>query len=252
MWPSPQQLDEARLQGSGRGIRIAILDTGIDQSHHALASAIFAPPLAVQVGDGHDFSIASCEPKDLYGHGTAVAGIIHSLAPRAELLSVRVLDCRKRQHRHEAIKLGALQALSAGAHILNCSFGMPGVPFSLPLYKSWTDRAFEQDRHVVAAASNAAPEVAQWPAFFPQVLAVKPALLAPEQFHFTPASPVPFEACGVDVPVLAPGQGSAVMTGSSFAAAHLTGILARVLSEHPELSPSLAYEGLRQIAAYGG
>lgn len=246
MWPSIRDIREAITQGDGNGITVAILDTGIDESHPALATAEFSPSAASgMVADAAQ--VAWCPPEDLYGHGTAVAGIIHSLAPKARLHSIRVLGTRKLQHRHSVIRAGAMEAIETGAHILNCSFGVPGVPVTLPIYKEWTDHAFTKERHVVVASANGDPDEPHWPASFAQVLSVTAADLPAGSLRYRPGRLVCFEAPGVNVPVLAPNQGSAVMTGSSFAAAHLSGMLACVLSRFPWLPPGHTKDALRAM-----
>jgi subtilisin family serine protease len=248
MWPSIDEVNESLATGEGRGVTVAILDTGIDESHPALSETRFEPPQASRMTP-QGSRVTNCDSKDLFGHGTAIAGIVHALAPRARLLSIRVLDCEKRQQRHEVIRAGARRAIALGAHILNCSFGIPGVPVTLPVYKDWTDLAFTSGRHVVAASSNSDPDEPHWPASFAQVLSVTSAELPPEVLRHRPGRLVSFEASGVKVPVLTPGGGTSTLTGSSFAAAHLTGLLARLLSHHPDLSPAFAQEALRGVAA---
>ena len=80
--------------------------------------------------------------------------IIHALAPEAELMSIRVLDFELVQQRHQVFHQAALHAIQMGANILNCSFGSPGSSARLPVYKSWPDKAFLANCHVVAASSN--------------------------------------------------------------------------------------------------
>ena len=143
----------------------------------------------------------------------------------------------------------ARRAIALAAHILNCSFGIPGVPVTLPVYKAWTDQAFTSGRHVVAASSNSDPDEPHWPASFAQVLSVTSAELPPDVLRHRPGRLVSFEASGVKVPVLTRGGGTSTLTGSSFAAAHLSGLLARLLSRHPNLSPAFAQEALRGVAA---
>jgi subtilisin len=77
-------------QATGAGLRIAVIDSGIDATHPALdgcverddgvALHLSADGSVVERPGPHD---------DLFGHGTACAGIIHSLAPRARITSVR-------------------------------------------------------------------------------------------------------------------------------------------------------------------
>src|SRR5262245_40533356 len=81
---------EAFEGATGRGVRVAIVDSGIDNTHPDVAGAVrgWAEPIIDEAGavsyntEPHD---------DLFGHGTACAGIIHRIAPDAELYSVRVL-----------------------------------------------------------------------------------------------------------------------------------------------------------------
>lgn len=238
----------AIANGSGKGITVAILDTGIFTGHPDFTACHFLPPLeATQEGTG--LSIQTTTPSDPVGHGTAIAGIIHQLAPEASLLSIRVLNAQCRQSRHEAIKLAAFTAMQAGAQILNCSFGIPGSNFTLPIYKDWIDHAFLNHHHLVTASSNTHPEILEWPSHFATTHSVTCGELACDQWKHLPGYPIAFEAKGIDVRVPTPAGGHTTLTGSSFAAAHFSGLLARLHSQFPNLSPSLAREILRRLAS---
>lgn len=242
-WPAREACLEALRHGDGAGVRIAILDTGLDASHPDFSR--------LNLAGSWKAGVAHCEeksPADPVGHGTAIAGIIHRLAPRAEILAVTVLDPDQRQQRHEVIRSGVRHAMREGAAVLNCSFGVPGTAYTLPLYKDWTDRAFHDGHLVVAASSNDDPAAPEWPAFFPQVLAVAAGELAPGELEWCEGHPVPWKAAGSGIEVPVPGGGHARVTGSSFAAAHVSGLLARLLSAFPSLSPSMARESLEQFA----
>lgn len=249
-WPSLAEMKDALAEAQGAGVRIAILDTGVAEEHPDLRSATFMPAHAAQVS-GDRITVARCAPTDVFGHGTAVAGIIHELAPEAELQSIRVLDQTKRQHRHEVIKAGALFAIRNGAHILHCSFGRPASSFTFPIYKAWTDAAFLSDCHVVAASSNDSPDTPHWPSAFPQTIAVTSSEMETEPLLYRAGALVSFAAPGTDVPVLSADGGHTVLTGSSFAAARVTGWLARLLSRFPAMSPSFGHEALRRVAMDG-
>src|SRR5207237_6075988 len=77
---------------TGRGVRVAVIDSGIEADHPALALAVRGG--VVVDSDRRTKAQVRLEPdehpRDFFGHGTACAGIIHSLAPEAELYSVRV------------------------------------------------------------------------------------------------------------------------------------------------------------------
>lgn len=242
-WPTREQALAALHTGTGAGVQVAILDTGVDAAHPWLAGLHLTGSWKADVHASTEVA-----PEDPVGHGTAIAGIIHRLAPAAAVLAIRVLGADQRQQRHEVIRRGAHLAIAHGAAILNCSFGVPGTAYTLPLYKAWTDHAFHAGRLVVAASSNLDPDAPEWPAFFPQVLAVTAAECPPETVGWRDQQPVPLTAAGDGIRVPAPGGGESTVSGSSFAAAHVSGLLARLLSQFPGLSPSLAREALEHLA----
>src|SRR5687767_4276219 len=89
-------LDRAREgieQGTGAGVRIAIIDSGIETSHPQLGGMRLEDDIAV-TSDGLRLEVVPGEGKDLYGHGTAIASVIRRIAPEATLGSFRVLNER--------------------------------------------------------------------------------------------------------------------------------------------------------------
>ena len=84
-------LPEAHTAGSGAGVIVAVLDTGVDATHSALAGHMMS---------GYDFVDMDADPSEVgvpevdsvYGHGTHVAGIVALTAPGAKIMPVRVLD----------------------------------------------------------------------------------------------------------------------------------------------------------------
>src|SRR5262249_12989430 len=147
-------LDQARhhlKHGTGRGIKVAVLDSGIEIPTPALQGLELADDLAV-VSDGVQLRVVPGEGRDTFGHGTAMADIIHRLAPEAVVGSFRVLGEHLRS-RTVSIREGVRQALDRGYHILNCSFGC-GREDHVLQYKDWIDEAYIRDRHIVAACNN--------------------------------------------------------------------------------------------------
>lgn len=144
---------------TGAGVRVAVLDTGVDGSHPALRLA---------------HSIETCgEPVDVPGgHGTHCAGVIAStdptapgLAPGVELINVKVLRTNG-TGQHTAITAGVDRALDLSADILSISLGFNHLPAHVPGGHDWTcvdgtcplctavDNAVIEGALVVAAAGN--------------------------------------------------------------------------------------------------
>jgi len=242
-------LEEARQHlraGRGRGIKIAILDSGIEVGHPFLKGLRLAHDLVIS-DDGLKLQIEPGHGRDVFGHGTAIAGIIRALAPEAEIGSFQVLGSQLRS-RTLIIREGVRQALERGYHILNCSFGC-GREDHVLQYKDWIDEAYLRGRHIVAACNNLDFTKREWPGHFPTVITVNFADCAqPEAFFYKPGALVEFFARGIDIEVAWIGGAIKKVTGSSFAVPHLTALLARLLSGCPDL-PTLQAKGLLQHLA---
>ena len=88
--PEALRLGEAHAISTGSGMRIAVLDTGVDRTHPVLASRLLP---------GHDFVDDDDDPSEVgspsnagFGHGTHVAGLLALVAPDAQIMPLRVLD----------------------------------------------------------------------------------------------------------------------------------------------------------------
>ncbi len=242
-------LEAARVclrAGTGRGVKIAVLDSGIDVGHPMLAGMNLVEDIAI-VQEGQRLRTAAGEGRDVYGHGTAVASIIREVAPEAEIGSIRVLGERLAS-RTAIIREGAHQAIERGYDIVNCSFGC-GVPEHVLEYKEWVDLAYLRGAHVVAACNNFDHTMPEWPGYFTSVVTVK--MLAPSDgdvLRHVEGTLVEFAAPGTNLRVPWRGQEYREMSGSSFAAPRVTGILARLISGWGALNPLVAKAVLRQMA----
>ena len=245
-WITPGEAAAAIARGSGRGVKVAILDSGIELAHPAMAGVELADEVMI-VETPKQLATVPGEGRDLYGHGTAVAATVLALAPEATLGSFCVLGASLRS-RTAVILEGARQAIERGYHILNCSFGC-GYEDHWKHYKKWIDEAYLLGVHVVASCDNTDAARAEWPAFFTSVIAVNMARTDSDRdlFH-RPGTLVEFAARGVDVEVPWGGGGTKRMTGSSFAAPRVSGMLACLLSEAPGLTPLQAKLLLQRIA----
>ncbi len=171
---------------------------------------------------------------DVYGHGTACAGIIHALAPKARLTSVRVLGPGL-TGKAAAFHAGLTWAVEQGFDIINLSLGTGKKEWALAFHEV-CDRAYFGSSFIVTAANNVAR--VSYPSLFASVASVAcNTSTDPLRFHANPEPPTEFLARGINVEVPWLQGGTTVTTGNSFAAPHIAGLAALIKSKHPELRP---------------
>jgi subtilisin len=234
-WLSLDEAHAAFSEGNGRGVRIAVLDSGIEVDHPRLQGLRLADDWHIVSGEVK-LEVKSGDGTDVFGHGTAVADIIRQIAPEAEIGSFRVLGERLNS-RTAIIREGVRQAIDRGYHILNCSFGC-GVKEHVLQYKDWVDEAYLKGIHIVAACNNIDFTIPEWPGFFPTVITVNMAKGgAGDRFYYRPGNLVEFAACGANVSAAWRNRETRELTGSSFATPRVAAFLAKVLSVLGSLHP---------------
>ena len=216
------RLSEVHGAATGRDVRVAVVDSGVQLDH---------PDLVGQVV-GHA-SFAGDREERAETHGTAVAGIIAAradnrvgiagVAPEAKLLALRA--CREVSARETTcstlgIALALHGAIDRGAQVINLSLGGP----SDRLIERLVEAAMTRGIPVVAAADRRVP-AGGFPASVPGVLAV-----VDENGGVAPAGMV--AAPGTDVPSSLPGSRWGFVSGASYAAAHVSGLLALMIDAH--------------------
>lgn len=245
-WPTLAEVRDAALHGTGEGIRVAVIDSGIEADHPRLARMRLLDSVGFEEAAG---SVRAVEGAghDTYGHGTAVAGILHEVAPGAAIGSFRVIDARSASRSH-LICAGVREAIARGYQVLNCSFGCRGLAKYILPHKEWADEAWLRGAHVIAACSNTDSRETEWPSHFASVLAVDLAETRSDALFFRPDHLVGYAARGENVEVAWIGGGVQMQTGTSFAAPRVAGIVARILSVFPGIRPPLMHEILASIA----
>ena len=234
-------LDELHRIATGRGVRIAAVDTGVDASH---------PDLAGRIGIERNFVDGSAARAE--AHGTAVAGIIAAhadlrsgtvgIAPDAFLLALRACwEVDAATARCSSFTLAkALQfAIDQRAHVINLSLSGP----TDRLLGRLLDAAMAGGATVVAAVDRQAPD-GGFPASHPHVLAV-------DMDANAQATENVLLAPGVDIPVALPGGRWALASGASFAAAEVSGIVALLRQLAPALPPDEVRHALAANPARG-
>ena len=214
----------------GAGVRVAIIDTGINIKHKDLQG---------KVDGGYD-AISKSEQADAYqdqnGHGTHVAGTVGALrdgkgvvgvAPKARLYAVRVLDADGSGSLSDVID-GIIWCANNGIQVANMSLGS-----SQPSDTMRRALAYAKSRGVVvvAAAGNSGGAVG-YPGAYPEVIGVAASDSDGKLASFSSRGPeVDFIAPGVYVVSTAMDGGYANFSGTSMAAPHMAGIVALAVSQ---------------------
>jgi thermitase len=197
-------------------IIVAVLDTGINEDNPDLASRVVA----------HVNFSSSPTSDDLYGHGTHMAGTIAAIAPGCQLMNVKVADDTGKCQPSVVAK-GILWAVKHGAKVINMSLAMTASPD----LEEAVDYAWNQGAIVVAAAGNKGTSEPSYPAYYSGCIAVAGtnendslALLSSYGGWVDVAAP------GFNIYSELPHNEYGYKTGTSAAAAHVSGMAALVYS----------------------
>ncbi len=233
------RLDEAHRLARGQGVKIAVIDTAIDAAHPELAGAIAG--VFDAVGEGP----ARAEP-----HGTEIAGILvarsalKGVAPEAKLLSVRAFrgsGAKPAASTSLQLLKGINWAFASGAKVMNMSFTGPTDPLLERIIKN----AAAKGVIFIAAAGNNGPKAPPvYPAAYPEVIAVTATDERDEIYgKANHGTYICIAAPGVDIVAPALKKGYGLSSGTSMAAAHVSGVVALLL----ERDGKLDWNGARTI-----
>jgi subtilisin len=243
----------AQAASMGNGVRVAVLDTGVDPTHPLLAGRIvatadFLDPSntgAVDVTDGLD-NDSSGEADEAWGHGTHVAGIVAVAAPNVELMIGRVLDADGRGD-VLGVAAGIRWAVDNGARVINLSLGTTATSHAI---EEALEEAEDAGVLVVAAAGNRGTDnPTEYPARSRRTFAVAAADCDSRPTEFTSYGPfVDLVAPGVAIRSSYPGNRYRLWTGTSMAAPWASGTAALLLSIHPQWTPTQVQSRMAQSA----
>lgn len=228
----------------GAGVKVAVIDSGIDASHPLVGRTVSG---YVLIQDSPEGLLYNTEPhSDAYGHGTACAGIIRSVAPDCELYSVRVLGPGL-SGKGIVFAAGLRWAIENGMDICSMSLGTTKKDF-FGLLHEMADEAYFKDIMLVTAANNM--PIPSFPSVYSSVISVgSHAVNDPFLFYYNPQPPVEFGAHGVNVRVAWQDGATITATGNSYAAPHIAGVIARILGKHPGLNVFQMKGILRALSA---
>ncbi|HLL64721.1 MAG TPA: S8 family serine peptidase [Micromonosporaceae bacterium] len=262
-WPQRRYgLDRLAGIADGTGIKVAVIDSGVDPRHPQMAGNV-----VLQGFDGPEF--AGDGPAhgqlDCAGHGTAVASIIaarpiggvgfRGIAPRAQIIPIRVSEKQQldgpavgRVGGYPSLAEGVREAVRRGARVINLSLT---AQTDHPLVRAQIANAAANGVVLVAAAGNHYEQgnPPSYPAMYPHVIGVgsidSVGVRAPSS---QVGSYVDLVAPGVGVLAAVPQRGHRPHDGTSFAAPFVAGTVALMLQYQPELTPDQVEAGLRATA----
>ena len=232
--PLPLELERASVfsDANGAGTTVAIVDSGVEAHHEAVGGQVVAS-VRVELETGRT-RVVDDDEGDVVGHGTACAGIVHALAPAAEIVSVRVLGP---DNRADGLAFAAALEWVIGQGIGIANLSLSSKRESLfAAFHDLADQAYFANTLLIGAANNLPGP--SYPSLFASVVSVA-AHDVPDRWtwFYNPQPPVEFGAWGVDVPVAWRDGGRIVATGNSFAAPHITGLAALLRSRHTTATP---------------
>ncbi|MFE7586282.1 type VII secretion-associated serine protease mycosin [Streptomyces gardneri] len=268
-WPLQRVLlDELWQHTKGKGVRVAVIDTGVDDVNPQLREAVdakagkdFLRPDKKNPGFGDEKRGKTDGTVDEVGHGTKVAGIIAArpnkdtgfvgLAPEAKIIPIRQND-EKNSGKADTMAKAIDWAVAKGAHVINISQDTTQTleadsPMAVSIAK-----AIQKKIVVVASAGNDGMDGElknTYPAAFPGVLAVASSDRNNERAAFSqPGTFVGVAAPGVDMVSTVPGGGQCVDNGTSFSAPYVAGVAALLKAKYPDWSAAQIVTRIEQTA----
>lgn len=250
--------------GSGRGVVVAVIDTGIDMNNPLFASALHVNVGEVSDGidndmngyvddvSGWDMAEGDTDVQDLHGHGTQVASVVLELAPEVSLLPIKVTRGVEEEFNAGDAARAIIYAVEAGADIINLSFTSGNFSIAIRDAVAFAARSGVV---VVGAAGNSGLDV-EFPATLDQVIAVGSSGYGGVPSWFSPS--------GDALDLLAPGEAiqvtgvdfaKAFVSGTSFSAPVVSGAAAVLLSMNPHLKAdtikNMLYSGAKDVLDAG-
>jgi subtilisin family serine protease len=226
------QIDKTHQIATGKDVPVAVIDSQIDAKH---------PDLDGTIVKSFDALGGDAAP---HLHGTEIAGAIAAhgkligIASGAQVLAVHAFDDTPgiAKGNSFAIYKGLQWAADNSARIINMSFAGPADPTLRRLLAA----AYDKGIVLIAAAGNAGPQAEPlYPAADPNVIAVTATDSDDHIFKMANRGRyIAVAAPGVDILALAPGGAYQLSTGTSIAAAHVSGIAALLLERNPSLTPA--------------
>jgi hypothetical protein len=226
-------LPTAHAISQGAGTVVAVIDTGVQLSHPVLAPRLTTARIDFVDGDDVPDDVFSGGSDYGAGHGTHVAGIVHLVAPQAQIMPIRVLDTDGQGYSFTVAE-AILFAAENGAHVINLSLGMP---YESDFLEDIVEDVTEEGITVVAAAGNLNSTQQQYPAASECVLGVTAVDANRVKADFASYGDwVRLSAPGVGIYSTLPVDGYGSWNGTSMATPFAAGQAALLLSLNAHLN----------------
>ncbi|MFE8987593.1 type VII secretion-associated serine protease mycosin [Streptomyces collinus] len=261
-------LDELWSQSTGKGMRVAVIDTGVDVTNPQLTDAVDAKsgrnflPENLKDDDGNPIERGKENgTTDTVGHGTKVAGIIAArplkgtgfvgLAPDATIIPIQQNDAEGNGD-VGTLTAAIRYAVQAGADVINISQDTTKPMTSTSDLKLAIDQALNKKIVVVASAGNdglGGNVKETYPASYEGVLAVAASDRNNERAAFSQSGEfVGVAAPGVDMISTVPKGGHCSDNGTSFSAPYVAGLAALIKAKHPDWTARQIVAQIEQTA----
>ncbi len=216
--------------GTGEGVKVAVIDSGVEE--HPDVGPVNGYVYITEDDNGE--LVYDTEPhEDSFGHGTACAGVIRQLAPGCEIYSVKVLGSGLTGS-GRVFQAGLRWAIENDMRVCNLSLGTRKREYCLDFH-DLADRAYFKNTILITAASNS--PIPSYPSLYSSVISVAShSIPDPYVFYYNPEPPVEFGAHGIDVRLPWKNGKYKTLTGNSFAAPHIAGLIAKILGQHPNFT----------------
>jgi subtilisin family serine protease len=254
MTPNASASNRPPTELSGLGVRVAIIDSGVEPAHPWLVEAMVTH---LRIDErGTSLSVVPDEGGDRSGHGTACAGLVHRMVPRAEIVSLRALGPDGRCSRG-ALIAALRHCIRERIDVVNLSLGID-VPRKSPLKVSdhrpilnlyeLADAASTVGVILVASGPNVA-HFRTYPGRFKSLIGVgRGSFEALDTLRSERTQDYEIVAPGTEILAPALGGGERRFTGTSFACPFVSGHVARILAARPGLPIEAVKSALHALA----
>ncbi|MEV8392459.1 MULTISPECIES: type VII secretion-associated serine protease mycosin [unclassified Streptomyces] len=262
-------LDELWSQSTGKGVRVAVIDTGVDVKNPQLKDAVDTKSgknmMDRDLKDDNGDKLERGKEDgttDTVGHGTKIAGIIAArpaagtgfvgLAPDATIIPIQQNDAEGNGTAQTLAGAIDYAVNEAEADVINISQDTADAVEPTPLLKQAVNNALDREVVVVASAGNdglGGNVKPTYPASYPGVLAVASSDRNNERAAFSQSGEfVGIAAPGVDMVSTVPGGGHCADNGTSFSAPYVAGVAALIKSKHEDWTREQIVAQLQQTA----